>query len=83
MHPASYYRERADNARRVTSRMHQPNVVEVLRQVARDDDIADDLDGGTIEIRHSKLMPQRGSAVPRTGLICDKDWSCYDPTCIN
>ena len=60
MHPASYYRERADHARRVASRMHQPEIVEMLREVARDyDDIAEDLECGAIEMRHPELMPQR------------------------
>ena len=59
MHPASYYRERADHARRVASRMHQPDTLEMLREMARDyDDIAEDLEVSAIEIRHPELMPQ-------------------------
>jgi hypothetical protein len=60
MHPASYYRDRAQHARRLASRVYQPDVLEVLHQVARDyDDIAEDLEAGAIEIRHPELMPQR------------------------
>ena len=60
MHPASYYRDRADNARRVASRLHQPDILEMLRETARDyDDIAEDLEVGAIEMRHPELMPQR------------------------
>jgi len=60
MHLASYYRERADHAHRVASRMQQPQIVEMLRRLARDyDDIAEDLETGAIEIRHPELMPQR------------------------
>jgi hypothetical protein len=60
MHPASYYRDRAKHARRLASRMHQPEILETLRQMARDyDDIAEGLENEAIEIRHSELMPQR------------------------
>jgi hypothetical protein len=60
MHPASYYRDRAEHARRVASRVHQPEILEILGQMARDyDDIAEDLERGAIEIRHPELMPQR------------------------
>ena len=60
MHPASYYRERAEHARRLASRVYQRDLLETLRQVAQDyDDIAEDLEGGAIEIRHPELMPQR------------------------
>jgi hypothetical protein len=60
MHPASYYRDRAEHARRVASRMHQPEMLEMLGQMARDyDEIAEDIENEAIEIRHSELMPQR------------------------
>ena len=60
MHPASYYRERAEHARRLAVRVYQRDLLETLRQVAQDyDDIAEDLEGGAIEIRHPELMPQR------------------------
>jgi len=60
MHPASYYRERAQHARDLASRVYQPDLLDVLRQAARDyDDIAEDLERGAIEIRHPELMPQR------------------------
>jgi hypothetical protein len=40
--------------------VYQPDVLEVLHQVARDyDDIAEDLECGAIDIRHPELMPQR------------------------
>jgi hypothetical protein len=60
MHPAAYYRDRAEHARRVSSRMHQPEIREMLGQMARDhDDIAEDPENDAIEIRHPELMPQR------------------------
>jgi hypothetical protein len=38
----------------------QADLLEVLHRVAQDyDDIAEDLEGGAIEIRHPELMPQR------------------------
>ena len=53
MHPASYYRERADHARGVALRMYELDIVEMLREMARDyDDIAEDLECGAIEMRH-------------------------------
>jgi hypothetical protein len=40
--------------------MHQPEIQEMLGQMARDyDDIAEDLENDAIEIRHPELMPQR------------------------
>jgi hypothetical protein len=60
MHPASYYRERAEHARSIAARVHQRDLLEVLYRVAQDyDEIAEDLEGGAIEIRHPELMPQR------------------------
>ena len=60
MHPASYYRERADHARGVALRMYELDIVEMLREMARDDDdIAKDLECGAIEMHHPELMPQR------------------------
>jgi hypothetical protein len=40
--------------------VYQPDLLEVLHRVAHDyDDIAEDLEGGAIEVRHPELMPQR------------------------
>ena len=62
MHPASYYRDRADHARRVASRMHQPDIVEMLRAMVRDyDDIAEDLECGAIEMRHPGVDAARAA----------------------
>jgi hypothetical protein len=58
MHPASYYRERAEPTRSIAARVHRPDLLDVLHRVAQDyDKIAEDLEGGAIEIRHPDLMP--------------------------
>jgi hypothetical protein len=59
MHPESYYRERAEQARRVAARVHQRDLLEMLHRVAQGyDEIAEDLEGRAMEIRHPELMPQ-------------------------
>jgi hypothetical protein len=60
MKDTAYYRERAAQARRLAAVMHQRDVCETLREIARDyEDIAEDLESGAVEIRHPELMPQR------------------------
>jgi hypothetical protein len=60
MHPASYYRDRAEHIPSIAARLYQADLLEILNRMAQDyDDIAEDLEGGAIEIRHPELMPQR------------------------
>jgi len=60
MHPASYYREQADRARRLAKVPTDRETQNTLRQMAQDySDIAEDLERGAVEIRHAELMPQR------------------------
>ena len=43
MHPASYYREQAERARRMARLMHQPDIAETLLRMVQDfEDIAYD-----------------------------------------
>jgi hypothetical protein len=66
MHAAEYYREQAQRARRLAEAVHQSDLRKILRSAAHDfDEIADDLDGGAVEIRHPELMLARGRAVTR------------------
>ena len=59
MHQASYYREQASRARRLARQLHQRDASTLLSQIAADyDDVAEDLENGAVEIRHSELMPQ-------------------------
>jgi hypothetical protein len=52
MHPPSYYRERAEHARRLASPMHQSEMTEMLHRVAEDfKDIACDLETGAVDVR--------------------------------
>jgi len=60
MHPAAYYRARAEHTRSLASRVYQPDLLDVLHRVAQDyDEIAEDLEVGAIELRHPELLPQR------------------------
>jgi hypothetical protein len=58
---AGYYRERAQNARRLAHDFaHRPDVAQELQKVAKDyDEIAADLERGAVEVRHPELMPQK------------------------
>ena len=59
MHHVSYYREQASRARRLARQLHQHDASNLLSQIAADyDDVAEDLENGAVEIRHSELMPQ-------------------------
>jgi len=52
--------ERAEHARSIAARVHQPDLLEMLDRAAQDyDEIAEDLEAGAIEMRHPELMPQR------------------------
>ena len=60
MHPAGYYREQAQHARRLAAMVHQPDVRDTLYKSAQDfEEIAYDLETGAVEIRHPELLPQR------------------------
>ena len=60
MENASYYRERAERARRLARSQTNREIEEMLAQVAQDyDELAEDLERDAIEIRHPELMPQR------------------------
>lgn len=60
MEDASYYRERAERARRLARSQTTRDVEEMLAAVAQDyDELAEDLEKGAVEIRHPELMPQR------------------------
>jgi hypothetical protein len=60
MKDTAYYRERAAQARRLAGALHQRDVCERLRNLAREyDEIAEDLENGAVEIRHPDLMLQR------------------------
>jgi hypothetical protein len=60
MHPASYYRERAERTRRIARLMHQPDIAETLLRMVQDfEDIAYDLETGAVDVRHPELLPQR------------------------
>ena len=59
MEQPSYYREHAEQARRIASRTEKGEVARYLRRLASDfDDIATDLENGAVEIRHPERMPQ-------------------------
>jgi hypothetical protein len=62
MYEASYYREQADRAQRLSARTTDPEMRDALVSTARDfNEIAEDLERGTIEIRHSERMPQNSN----------------------
>jgi hypothetical protein len=57
MDRASHYREQADHARQLAEATWQEDLEEMLRRVARDfDEIAEDLEAGTTELRHPELL---------------------------
>jgi hypothetical protein len=59
MRDARYYRAEADHMRRLASLVHQPAIQVKLREAARDfEEIAQDLEGGLIEVRHPEMLPQ-------------------------
>ena len=61
MHSAKYYRDQGEKARRLAGDVATPAAADVLEKMAEDyDDIADDLEGGAVEIRHPELMKQPG-----------------------
>ena len=63
MHPARYYREQAQHARRLAELaelMRQQSVRDTLHRVARDfEETAYDLEIRAAEIRHPELLSQR------------------------
>ena len=60
MHDASYYRAQAQRARRLAHSQTNRDIQDLLSRVARDyDDIAEDIEGGAVEIRHPELLPQK------------------------
>jgi hypothetical protein len=59
MHGSSYYRDQAERARRLAMEPTDRETKERLRELARDYlEIAEDLECGTVEIRHPELLPQ-------------------------
>lgn len=60
-----YYRRQAERARRLANSQTNPEVQDILRRVAQDyDEIADDIEGGVVEVRHPELLPQRSRIDP-------------------
>ena len=59
MMDADYYRERAEQARRLAGGIYNREIAQELRDMARDyDENAADLEAGATEVRHPELMPQ-------------------------
>ena len=59
MMDADYYREKAEQARRLAGGIYNREIAQELRDMARDyDENADDLDAGAVEVPHPELMPQ-------------------------
>jgi hypothetical protein len=57
MDGASYYRERADQLRRLAEMTWQRDLEGVARSLAHDyDEIAQDLESGATEVRHPELL---------------------------
>jgi hypothetical protein len=57
MDRASYYRDRANHARQLAEAVRQPDLKDALRRLAQDyDEIAEDLETGAAEIRHSEVL---------------------------
>ena len=60
MHPARYYREQAERARRLASMTHQSEPKDELHRMAGDfDDIAHDLEVGAVDLGPRELMLER------------------------
>ena len=54
---ASYYRERADHARRLAEAAWQDDLKETLLRLARDfDETAEDIEAGATKVRHPELL---------------------------
>ena len=59
MYDASYYRQQAAKARRLSDSTPDREASKALASAARDfSDIAEDLERGAVEIRHPEMMPQ-------------------------
>jgi hypothetical protein len=59
MHPAHFYRQQAERARRLASST-TGSLHDELRQMAQEfDDIAEDIEIGAVEVRHPEMLPQR------------------------
>jgi hypothetical protein len=57
-HDPDYYREQAERAWRLSICISDRAARQALASLAQDfDDIADDLERGTAEVRHAELMP--------------------------
>ena len=57
MDGGSYYRERADHARRLAEAAWQDDLKETLLRLAQDfDEIAEDIEAGATEPRHPELL---------------------------
>jgi hypothetical protein len=57
MDRASDYRHQADHARQLAEATRQPDLEDMLRQLAQDlDEIAEDLEAGATEIRHDEPL---------------------------
>jgi hypothetical protein len=56
----AYFRRLAERTRQRALMILQLNVRKTLSDLALDyDELADDLDGGDVEIRHPELLPQK------------------------
>ena len=59
MHSAEHYRRQAVRARQVAGLAHQPEIQEMLRTAAQDDEeIAQDIEWERLKSAHPELLPQ-------------------------
>lgn len=74
MYDPKHYRDQAERGRRLSRKTHDKQVSDTLKSTAKDlDEVADDLESGTVQIRHPELMPQnRRSAEPAAEQIRKK-----------
>ena len=62
MDRASYYREQADHARRLTEMTWQDDLEALLRHVAQDyDEIAKNFEAGATEVRYPRVLGGKAS----------------------
>jgi hypothetical protein len=65
MHRALHYRELPDHARQLAQATWQDDLEEMLGCLARDFEIADDIEAGATEVRHPELSPSEPTVQPR------------------
>jgi len=57
MDRSAHYRDQANHARQLADATWQPDLEDMLRHLAKDfDEVAEDIETGTIEIRHLELL---------------------------